>query len=55
MAGFHISWALFDLNGTLLDPSGIALGGAEEEGHLVSGAFHEALLLMMADTLSGGA
>ena len=57
MAGFHLSWALFDLNGTLLDPSGIAepLGDAEEDRRLVSGAFREALLLTMADTLSGGA
>lgn len=53
----RISWVLFDLNGTLLDPSGIAepLGGRDEDRHLVADAFHDALLLTMADTLSGGA
>lgn len=52
-----VDWVLFDLNGTLLDPSGVAepLGGREEDQRLVSEAFHEALLLTMADTLSGGA
>ena len=47
---------LFDLNGTLLDPSGIAqpLGDEAEDRRLVGEAFHEALLLTMADTLSGG-
>ena len=52
-----ISWVLFDLNGTLLDPSGIAepLGGGDQDRRLVAEAFHEALLLTMADTLSGGA
>lgn len=50
-----VRWALFDLNGTVLDPSGIAgpLGG-DEDRRLVAEAFHEALLLTMADTLSGG-
>lgn len=57
MSGTHISWVLFDLNGTLLDPGGIAdpLGAGEEDRRLVAEAFHEALLLAMADTLSGGA
>ena len=57
MAGLHLNWTLFDLNGTLLDPSGIAdpLGGGQEDRRLVSEAFHEALLLTMADSLSGGA
>jgi 2-haloacid dehalogenase len=50
-------WVLFDLNGTLLDPSGIAepLGGGDTERRLVAEAFRDALLLTMADTLSGGA
>jgi 2-haloacid dehalogenase len=49
-------WVLFDLNGTLLDPSVIAepLGGADEDRRLVREAFQAALLLTMADTLSGG-
>jgi 2-haloacid dehalogenase len=49
-------WVLFDLNGTLLDPSVIAepLGGGDEERRLVSEAFQAALLLTMADTLSCG-
>jgi hypothetical protein len=48
--------ALFDLNGTLLDPSGIAheLGGEDSYTRLVEEAFDEALLQSMADTLSGG-
>lgn len=52
-----MSWVLFDLNGTLLDPSGIAdpLGGSAEDRQLVAEAFQEALLLTMADTVSGGA
>ena len=56
MSSWRVSWALFDLNGTLLDPSGIAepLGGGAEDRRLVREAFHEALLLTMADTLSGG-
>jgi 2-haloacid dehalogenase len=56
MRSWRVSWALFDLNGTLLDPSGIAepLGGGAEDRRLVGEAFHEALLLTMADTLSGG-
>jgi 2-haloacid dehalogenase len=51
-----VRWALFDLNGTVLDPSGIAgpLGGGDEDRRLVAEAFHEALLLTMADTVSGG-
>src|SRR5438045_1257929 len=50
-----LSWTLFDLNGTLLDVSGIAdpLGGGEPAARLAQSAFHEALLLTMADTLSG--
>jgi 2-haloacid dehalogenase len=49
-------WVLFDLNGTLLDPSVIAepFGGSDEDRRLVSEAFQAALLLTMADTLSGG-
>ena len=51
-----VRWALFDLNGTLLDPSGIAepLGGSDDDRRLVAAAFRDALLLTMADTLSGG-
>jgi len=51
-----VRWVLFDLNGTLLNPSGIAdpLGGGEKARRLVAQAFQEALLLTMADTLSGG-
>ncbi len=51
-----MEWVFFDLNGTLLDPSGMAqeLGGGDEERRLVQGAFQEALLHAMADTLSGG-
>ena len=54
--GLGVGWALFDLNGTVLDPSGIAepLGGSNEDRCLVTEAFHEALLLTMAETLSGG-
>lgn len=56
MPGRLISWVLFDLNGTLLDPSGIAdpLGGEDGDRRLVAGAFRDALLLTMADALSGG-
>lgn len=56
MPGWRVGWVLFDMNGTLLDPSGMAepLGGGDEERRLVTEAFHEALLLTMADTLSGG-
>ena len=52
--GMGVGWALFDLNGTVLDPSGIArrLGGSDADRRLVAEAFHEALLLTMADTLS---
>jgi 2-haloacid dehalogenase len=52
----RVSWVLFDLNGTLLDPTGIAepLGGGGEDRRLVAEAFHEALLLAMADAISGG-
>jgi 2-haloacid dehalogenase len=51
-----LTWVLFDLNGTLLDPGGIAepLGGTEQDGRLVADAFQEALLLTMADTVSRG-
>ena len=57
MGDWRVSWVLFDLNGTLLDPSGIAepLVGGDEDRRLVGEAFHEAILLTMADTLSGGA
>jgi 2-haloacid dehalogenase len=57
MTGWDVGWVLFDLNGTLLDPSAIAqpLGALDDDRRLVSEAFHEALLLTMADTLSGGA
>jgi len=50
-----LRWVLFDMNGTLLDPGGIAeaLGGGEDNHHLVHDAFTEALLHAMADTLSG--
>jgi 2-haloacid dehalogenase len=43
---------LFDMNGTLLDPAGIAepLGGAEDG----LGALDEAVTAAMAETLSGG-
>jgi 2-haloacid dehalogenase len=47
------SWILFDLNGTLVDPSGIGqpvgLGATDSLA-----ALDEALLLAMAETLSGG-
>lgn len=54
--GLGVRWALFDLIGAVLDPSGIAepLGGSDADRRLVAEAFHEALLLTMADTLSGG-
>jgi 2-haloacid dehalogenase len=57
MPGWRARWVLFDLNGTLLDPSGIAdpLGGGGWNRRLVAEAFRDALLLTMADTLSGGA
>jgi phosphoglycolate phosphatase-like HAD superfamily hydrolase len=57
MSGWRVRWVLFDLNGTLLDPRGIAdpLGGGEPNRRLVAGAFRDALMLTMADTLSGGA
>jgi 2-haloacid dehalogenase len=56
MPGLRVSWVLFDLNGTLLDPSGIAkpLGDRDQDRRLVGEAFHEALLLTMADALSAG-
>jgi 2-haloacid dehalogenase len=57
MDDLHVRWVLFDLNGTLLDPSGIAepLGGGDAERRLAGDAFRDAQLLTMADTLSGGA
>jgi 2-haloacid dehalogenase len=57
MLGWSVRWVLFDLNGTLLDPSSIAkpLGASTQDRRLVAGAFNEALLLTMADTLSCGA
>jgi hypothetical protein len=56
MSGRRVRWVLFDLNGTLLDPSGIAdpLGGGERNRQLVAEAFRHALMLTLAD-LSGGA
>ena len=56
MEAWRVRWVLFDLNGTLLDPSGIAdpLGGGGWNRRLVAAAFRDALLLTMADTLSGG-
>ena len=52
----RVSWVLFDLNGTVLDPPVIAepLGGGEEERRLVADAFREALMMTTADTLSDG-
>jgi 2-haloacid dehalogenase len=51
-----LRWVLFDMNGTLLDPRGIAAALGPEEQHrgLVEESFKEALLQSMADTLSGG-
>jgi 2-haloacid dehalogenase len=51
-----LRWVLFDMNGTLLDPAGIAaaLGPEEQHRDLVEEGFREALLHSMADTLSGG-
>jgi 2-haloacid dehalogenase len=51
-----LRWVLLDMNGTLLDPGGIAvaLGDRARYARLVDDAFHEALLYSMADTLSGG-
>jgi 2-haloacid dehalogenase len=56
LSDWPIAWVLFDLNGTLLDPSVIAepLGGDDDDRRLVGAAFHEALLWTMADVLSGG-
>jgi len=50
-----VRWVFFDMNGTLLDPSGIAepFGGSEQDKRLVEEALDEAILLAMADTLSG--
>ena len=47
-----LRWALFDLNGTLLDPSGIGapLGLGREDS---AAALDEAILLSMAESLSG--
>jgi 2-haloacid dehalogenase len=54
--GRERTWVLFDLNGTLLDPGTMAqpLGGSDEDRGLLNEAFRDALLLTMADTLSGG-
>ena len=54
---WRVTWVLFDLNGTVLDPAGIGepLGGGDEDRRLVGEAFGEALMMTMADTLSGGA
>jgi 2-haloacid dehalogenase len=47
-----VAWALFDLNGTLLDPSGVGEPvGLGAEGSLA--ALDEAILHSMAETLSG--
>jgi 2-haloacid dehalogenase len=48
-----VRWALFDLNGTVLDPAGIGdpLGLSPEQSLL---ALDETILLAMAETLSGG-
>jgi HAD superfamily hydrolase (TIGR01493 family) len=48
-----VRWALFDLNGTLLDPAGIGdpLGLSPEQSVL---ALDETIMLAMAETLSGG-
>jgi hypothetical protein len=47
--------ALFDLNGTLLDPGCVAdaLGDGDADREIVAKAFSGALLLSMAATLSG--
>ena len=49
----RVAWALFDLNGTLLDPSGIGepLGLGPEQS---AAAFDDAVTASMAETLSGG-
>jgi 2-haloacid dehalogenase len=48
-----MAWALFDLNGTLLDPSGIGEPvGLDGKGSRA--ALDEAVLHSMAETLSGG-
>lgn len=51
-----LRWVLFDMNGTLLDPTGLAaaLGGGQEHRRMVEEGFDEALLQSMADTMSGG-
>jgi 2-haloacid dehalogenase len=51
-----LRWVLFDMNGTLLDPTGIAAALSPHGRHqdLVEEGFREALLQSMADTLSGG-
>lgn len=48
-------WILFDLNGTLLDPSTMAdaWGGGEDARRVAHGALHEAVVQAMADTLGG--
>jgi len=50
MYGLRVRWVPFDLDGTLLDPSGIAepLGGGDAERGLAAEAFRDALLLTMA-------
>ncbi len=47
-----MTWAFFDLNGTLLDPAGVGapLGLSAEES---VAALDEAILASMVDTLSG--
>src|SRR3954452_16443361 len=48
-----MAWALFDLNGTLLDPAGIG-EPAGLDGEASGAALDEAILHSMAETLSGG-
>jgi pimeloyl-ACP methyl ester carboxylesterase len=57
MRSWRVSWALFDLNGTLLDPSGIAepLGGGAEDRRLVRDGERLARDLgAQLETVSGG-
>jgi 2-haloacid dehalogenase len=55
MARMPIRWVLFDLNGTLVDPSVLAqpLGDSAGAEDLVAGAFDLAVMQAMAATLSG--
>jgi 2-haloacid dehalogenase len=51
-----VEWVLFDLNGTLLDPTTIAspLGGSQAERQLVLDALDESICFAMAETLTHG-